>query len=48
MKKVKDRTNLELLELTLQLHSRCIDQPKNKQMHEAYIEARREIEKRLS
>lgn len=47
MKEVKERTTPDLLELTLQLHSRASDQPQNKEAHEAYIEARQELEKRL-
>lgn len=47
MKKVEERTNLDLLELTLQLHSRAVSQPHNKEMHDASVEARQELEKRL-
>ena len=47
MKKVEERTNLDLLELTLQLHSRAINLPNNREMHEASVEARQELEKRL-
>lgn len=47
MKKVEERTTPDLLELTLQLHSRTLNQPNNKEMHEAYVEARQELEKRL-
>ena len=47
MKKVQERTNLDLLELTLQLHSRAINQPNNREMHGASVEARQELEKRL-
>ena len=47
MKKVEEHTSLDLLELTLQLHSRAINQPGNKEMHEASMEARQELEKRL-
>lgn len=48
MKKVKERTIPDLLELTLQLHSRASSQPNNKEMHDAYVEAKQELEKRLS
>ena len=47
MKKVEERTTPDLLELTLQLHSRALNQPNNKEMHEAYVEASQELEKRL-
>ena len=47
MKKVEEYTTSDLLELTLQLHSRALNQPNNKEMHDAYIEARQELEKRL-
>lgn len=44
--KPKDRTNLDLLELVCQLHSRALQYP-SKKMHDAYWEARRELEARL-
>lgn len=47
MKKVEERATLELLELTLQLHSRSSSLPYNKEMHDASIEARQELEKRI-
>ena len=46
MKKVKDRNNIDLLELTLQLHSRSLVY-NTKEMHDAYVEARTELEKRF-
>jgi len=45
-KPVKERSNLDLLELVCQLHGRALDFP-SKEMHDAYIEARQEMEKRL-
>ncbi len=45
-KKVEDRTNADLLELVLQLHSRSLIY-ETKEMHDAYMEARFELEKRL-
>jgi hypothetical protein len=47
MEKVEERTTPELLELTLQLHSRAITQPNNRKMHDAYVEARQGLEKRM-
>ena len=44
-KPVKERDNKDLLELTLQLHSRM--ERGNKKMHDAYVEARNELEQRL-
>lgn len=44
---VKERDNLNLLELVCQLHSRALLFPSRK-MHDAYIEARKELETRLS
>jgi len=43
----KERDNLDLLTLTFELHGRAISQPNNKLMHEAYVEARQELESRL-
>lgn len=48
MKSVKERDNLDLLELVCQLHSRAVNQAHNKLMHDAYVEARKEMESRLS
>lgn len=45
-KPVKERTNLDLLELVCQLHSRALQYP-SKEMHDAYMEARQELEARL-
>ncbi len=47
IKPVKERDSLDLLELTLQLHARGMQFP-SKEMHDAYIEARAELEKRLT
>lgn len=44
---VRERTDLDLLELVCQLHSRSLNQPHNKGMHDAYVEARKEMESRL-
>lgn len=46
-KPVKERDNLNLLELVCQLHFRALNFP-SKEMHDAYMEARKELEKRLS
>jgi len=43
----KELDNLKLLELVCQLHSRALMYP-SKEMHDAYIEARTELEKRLN
>jgi len=43
---VSERDNLDLLELVCQLHSRALNFP-SKDMHDAYIEARKELESRL-
>ena len=48
LKSPKERDNLDLLELVCQLHSRALNQPRNKQMHNTYIEARKELESRLN
>lgn len=45
-KPVKERDNHDLLELVLQLHSRSLQHP-SKEMHDAYVEARTEMESRL-
>ena len=47
MKTPKERNNLDLLELVCQLHYRALSYP-NKKLHNAYIEARQELESRLS
>ena len=46
-KPVKERDNLDLIELVFQLHGRSIQFP-SKEMHDAYVEARTELEKRAS
>jgi hypothetical protein len=43
----KERNDLELLELVCQLHSKSVTYYHNKEMHDAYIEARKEMESRL-
>ncbi len=47
-KPVKERDNIDLLELVCQLHSRSVMQTHNQDMHDAYIEARTELESRLT
>lgn len=44
---VEKRDTLDLLELVCQLHSRALNQPKSKNMHDAYVEARQEMERRI-
>ena len=44
---IKERDTLSLLELVCQLHSRALMHP-SKEMHDAYIEARRELEERIT
>ena len=46
LKPVKQRDNEDLLELTLQLHSRALAYL-SKEMHDAYIEARTELKTRF-
>jgi hypothetical protein len=46
-KPVEQRDTLDLLELVCQLHSRALNQPRNKNIHDAYLEARREMESRI-
>lgn len=46
-KTVEERDTLDLLELVCQLHSRALNQPRNKDMHDAYVEARQEMERRI-
>ena len=43
----KELSDLDLLELVCQLHSRALNQPDSREMHDAYIEAREEMESRL-
>jgi len=45
-KPVKERDTKDLLELVCQLHSRALNFP-SKEMHDAYVEARNELESRL-
>lgn len=45
-KPVKERDDLDLLELVCQLHSRSLAYP-SKDMHDAYVEARQEMEARI-
>ena len=46
-KSVESRDTLDLLELVCQLHSRALNQPRNKNMHDAYVETRQEMERRI-
>ena len=46
-KPAEERDTLDLLELVCQLHSRALNQPRNKDMHDAYVEARQEMERRI-
>lgn len=48
IKELKDRDDLDLLELVCQLHSRSSTNPQNEKMHESYVEARKELESRLN
>lgn len=47
-KPVKERDNLDLLELVCQTHSKAAMYWNNKEMHNAYVEARMEMESRLT
>lgn len=47
-KALKERDNLNLLELVCQLHSRSIINPQSEEIHNAYTEARMELKNRLS
>ena len=47
MKTLKERNNIELLELVCELHFRVLTYGNNKEQHNAYIEARKELESRL-
>lgn len=46
VKSLKERSDMDLLELVCQLHSRALNFP-SKEMHDAYIEARTELETRI-
>jgi len=46
MKTIKERDTLDLLELTLQLHSRALNYP-NVEIHNNFIEAKTELENRI-
>ena len=46
-KPVKERDNIDLLELTLQLHSRALIYNTN-DLNDAYVEARKELETRFA
>lgn len=46
MKKLKERDNIDLLELVLELHSRALNYP-SVIIHNAYITARKELETRF-
>jgi hypothetical protein len=47
IKPLKERDNLDLLELVCQLHNRALSNPQSKFVHDAYVEARKELESRL-
>ena len=47
MKTPKERNNLELLELVLELHLRNWLRPSNKEILDAYMDARKELENRF-
>ena len=47
LKPVVDRDNADLLELVCQLHARTLSATGTKEMHDAYVEAREELDKRL-
>jgi hypothetical protein len=47
IKSPKEGDSIDLLELVCQLHSRALAYP-SEDMHNAYIEARNELEKRLA
>tara|TARA_X000001382_G_scaffold123112_1_gene106589 strand:- start:2196 stop:2525 length:330 start_codon:yes stop_codon:yes gene_type:complete len=47
LKPVEERNTLDLLELVCQLHSRALNNPRSKNMHDAYVEARQEMERRI-
>jgi len=46
MKTPKERSTPDLLELVVELHARGLNYP-SKEMHDAYWEARRELERRI-
>ena len=46
MKTVEERNDIDLLELAFELRSRALMFP-TKEMHDAYLEARQEIERRI-
>ena len=46
-KPVEERDTLDLLELVCQLHIRALSQLRNKNMCDAYVEARQEMERRI-
>ena len=46
MKTVKERETLDLLDLVCQLSGRCLTAG-TKEMHDAYVEARKELESRI-
>lgn len=47
LKPPKSRDTLDLLELVCQLHSRGLAHPSNRDLHNAYVEAREEMERRI-
>lgn len=44
----KERDNLDLLNLTLELYARSASQPRNEKMHNYVVEAIEELKKRLT
>lgn len=46
-KPVKERDNLDLLQLALELHARTLNFPSNKELHDAAVEAKQELQSRL-
>ena len=48
IKKPSERDSHDLLELVCQLHGRALANPFSEEMHNAYVEAREELEDRFS
>lgn len=48
IKELHERDNMDLLQLTLELYARSASQPNNRKMHEYAMQAKSELEKRLS
>jgi len=47
VKPVKERTTSNLIELSHQLHARTLAHPGSKELHDASVEARKELDERL-